>query len=195
MGTFFGVDSGTSDSYGVKTTFRLPDAVNFNAESSGPQGVRETLSGLDKIQTQMLEQVVAPSIAEGAEILANVMVSMVPVATGTLKAAIGTRMKTYKGSGVAWAGAGALRGIEVIIDGKKHKPAKYAHLADAGRKAIVAKDKKLKFTAKMGGTFFGASVGPATGAHFISKTESSAGPAAVAAVQAGIEQRLAALTK
>lgn len=185
------------------------------------QGAQETIAALDRAQNKVLTEVVEPAIQEGAKILVRVMSGLVPVRSGTLKAAVGERTKAYKSTSMVWAGAGVLRGKGRMVNTKTRimkkgirkritkgsmkrtqntatshweDPDKIAHLADTGRKAVAATKKKTLFDS-FGGTFMGKSVAAASGSHFIAKAEQSGLALAGSVVRIEIDKRLPAVTQ
>jgi hypothetical protein len=134
-----------------------------------------------------------------------------PKETGLLKLSLGTKVSTYAATNTVVGVVGPRKGFRrPIVRSKRGRlqqkkqaaaadvvlyrdPVKYAHLAESGRKAVAAKEKKTLVSAS--GEFLGRRVGPAPGRHFIRKASAvgrTEGLAIVAReLAAGIEQEAA----
>src|SRR5690348_17333966 len=63
---------------------------------------------------------------------------------GLLKKSIGSKTKTYRGSGVTVGIIGPRKGfLHVLKGGKRVDPVKYAHIEENGRRIVVAKKSKV----------------------------------------------------
>lgn len=60
--------------------------------------------------------------------------SIVRVRSGQLKKAIKSKSKSYAKRGIVWGAVGIDAKADIVIDGKKVKPIKYAHLVERGTK-------------------------------------------------------------
>jgi hypothetical protein len=120
-------------------------SIKMSIAKAEEAAVQSALAGVKK---GVANRVLRSAIAKMARIGAKAAKSNIRrERTGSLRKSIGIRSRTYRGGESQIAVIGARRSFRTVgDDGKTVNPAKYSHLLERGRKAVVAKGGGLSFT-------------------------------------------------
>lgn len=100
------------------------------------QGVEEMTRNLEKIGTRVALRGPNAAVRAGSSVIIKEMRRRAPVDTGSLKKALGQKVKTYRRSKTVVSIVGA-RSILYQTSKGKRNPANYAHLPELGTKRGV----------------------------------------------------------
>lgn len=93
-------------------------------------GDKKLIRNLNQLPDRIMRKVVRQATSAALTPLNKEMKRQAPRKTGTLKKAIGKKVKTFRQEGVSWGAVGVRSGFATTIDGKKHDPRKYVHLVE-----------------------------------------------------------------
>lgn len=100
--------------------------------SQREQKALELMQGnLVKLGNRIVSKGRSASVRAGGSVIIKAMRSRAPVETGSLKKALGQRIKTYRRSGTSTSIIGARSKLYATAKGKRN-PANYAHLPELG---------------------------------------------------------------
>lgn len=83
--------------------------------------------GLTQFTDQFQKRVLKKAIRRGAKLVQDAVKGTVPVATGTLKQSIATKVDAIKGKTVVYGVVGPRAKFVKVVKGHKKQPARYAH--------------------------------------------------------------------
>jgi HK97 gp10 family phage protein len=98
------------------------------------------LKRLHDLPVKVQKKIGRRAIAKAARKLVKAAKARVPMRSGQLKKSIGYRPRTYKSNVVAIVGP--RKGFATTVDGKRHDPAKIAHLVELGHGGPYAAEAK-----------------------------------------------------
>lgn len=102
------------------------DGIDFNM-----QGIEEMIKSLEQLATRPAMRAPNAAVRAGASVIIKEMRSRAPKETGSLKKALGQKVKVYKRSGVVTSIVGARsKKYQTKLGGRN--PAYYAHLVEMG---------------------------------------------------------------
>tara|TARA_R110001632_G_C11296362_1_gene413370 strand:- start:720 stop:1157 length:438 start_codon:yes stop_codon:yes gene_type:complete len=94
-------------------------------------GIKEMQANLRRLGTKKALRAPAAAVRAGSKVIINQSRSAAPVDTGTLKKALGQKVKTYRSSKVVVSVFGVRNKLVVTAKGNRN-PVKYAHLVEFG---------------------------------------------------------------
>jgi HK97 gp10 family phage protein len=95
-------------------------------------GDRQLKRLIQELPKRVVKKGLRQAATAGGQPIVRAVKNAAPVDSGTLKKSIKKKIKTYSSSGNVIAVIGADRAASAIIDNKKHVPANYIHLIEAG---------------------------------------------------------------
>ena len=108
------------------------------------QGIEEMTKKLEKLGTRVALRGPAAAVRAGSSVIIKEMRRRAPVETGSLKKALGQKVKNYRGSGTVTSIVGARSKRYETAKGKRN-PAYYAHLIELGVKPHRTGKKKFGY--------------------------------------------------
>ncbi|MGL6072631.1 MAG: HK97 gp10 family phage protein [Fimbriiglobus sp.] len=131
-------------------------------------GTRQTENALQGVKAGVKNRVLKRALRQVSSSAAKVAKSRIRgKRTGALKRSLGVKYKSYRSSGVFVFAIGPRKGYRTSdAAGGSIDPARYAHFAERGRKAVVVKKARM-LANRAGRIFFGKRVEAAQGIPFM----------------------------
>ena len=95
-------------------------------------GVQDIKRKLKKLGDRTQRKVVRNATSAAATVIVKEARRLAPKRSGLLKKSIIRVVRTYKRSGIIWAGVGIDKNAQGTADGRKARPVNYAHLVEFG---------------------------------------------------------------
>lgn len=136
------------------------------------EGMRTLQDTLKKVAPKAAKKSVRKGVSAGTKLLTKKAKARVHRGhggvPGLLKKSIGSKVKTYRNTGVTVGIIGPRKGfLHVLKGGERVDPVKYAHVEESGRKVIQVKKKKVLTDHT---SFFGPQVQAYKGRPFLKPT-------------------------
>lgn len=173
----------------------MPFPINVKLD-----GLKEAVARLSSLKTGARNKILRPAVSDGLKPVHQAVKQRVPKASGLLRRSVARKVAGSRKSGAVTGLVGPRTGMKQAVtrpDGStvESDPAKYAHLAEFGRQAVVVKTRRVLSNGRV---VFGKTVRAARARPFLRPAWAASKAAAEQAVAARVAaeiQKLAARGK